>query len=85
MRSGLWATSRHPNYFGESVFWLGIALTSAASGAWWGLLGFGLILFMLLRVSGVSLTEETITERRPEYADYIRTTSAFIPRRAVRS
>jgi steroid 5-alpha reductase family enzyme len=49
------------------------------------LLGFALILFMLLRVSGVSLTEETITERRPEYADYIRTTSAFIPRRAVRS
>jgi len=85
MRSGLWATSRHPNYFGESVFWLGIALTSVSSGAWWGLLGFALILFMLLRVSGVSLTEATITERRPEYAEYIRTTSAFFPKRAVRS
>lgn len=85
MRSGLWATSRHPNYFGEAVFWFGIALTSVASGAWWGLIGFALILFMLLRVSGVSLTEETITERRPEYAEYIRTTSAFVPRRGVQS
>lgn len=84
MRSGLWSTSRHPNYFGEAVFWLGITLTALSSGAWWGLLGFALILFMLLRVSGVTLTEETITERRPEYADYIRTTSAFIPRRVVR-
>ena len=34
---------------------------------------------LLLRISGVSLMEETITERRPAYADYIRRTSAFIP------
>jgi steroid 5-alpha reductase family enzyme len=34
---------------------------------------------LLLRVSGVSLLEETIVERRPAYADYIRRTSAFLP------
>ncbi|MDG1490820.1 MAG: DUF1295 domain-containing protein, partial [Planctomycetota bacterium] len=79
MRSGLWGTSRHPNYFGEAVFWAGITLVSISSGAWWGLFGFGLIVFMLLKVSGVTLTEQTISERRPDYAEYVRNTSAFIP------
>jgi steroid 5-alpha reductase family enzyme len=36
---------------------------------------------LLLKVSGVSLLEQTISERRPQYADYIRTTNAFIPGR----
>ncbi|MDB2575832.1 DUF1295 domain-containing protein [bacterium] len=79
MRSGLWGTSRHPNYFGEAAFWAGITLVSVSSGAWWGLFGFGLIVFMLLKVSGVTLTEQTISERRPDYAEYVRNTSAFIP------
>lgn len=79
MRTGLWATSRHPNYFGEALFWCGITLVALASGAWWSVLGLVLIVFMLLKVSGVSLTEQTIKERRPEYEDYVRSTSAFIP------
>jgi steroid 5-alpha reductase family enzyme len=35
--------------------------------------------FLLLKVSGVSLLESTITERRPAYLDYIRNTNAFVP------
>jgi steroid 5-alpha reductase family enzyme len=35
--------------------------------------------FLLLKVSGVSLLEKTIVDRRPEYTDYIRRTNAFIP------
>jgi steroid 5-alpha reductase family enzyme len=35
--------------------------------------------FLLLRVSGVTLLEQDIGERRPAYADYIRRTSAFVP------
>lgn len=88
MRSGLWATSRHPNYFGEWVFWCGISLTALASGAWWSLAGLGLTLLLLLKVSGVSLTEKDIADRRPDYAEYVRSTSAFFPipkgRRAMR-
>jgi steroid 5-alpha reductase family enzyme len=36
--------------------------------------------FLLVRVSGVGMLERTIVERRPDYAEYLRTTSAFIPR-----
>ena len=77
--SGLWRYSRHPNYVGESVVWWGMGLAALAVGAWWALLGPALITFMLLRVSGVTMTESDIGERRPEYQKYVERTSAFVP------
>lgn len=79
MDRGLWRYSRHPNYFGNFLLWWGIGLTALAAGGWWTLAGPALLTFMLLRVSGVSLLESTITERRPGYRDYMRRTSAFVP------
>lgn len=80
MRSGLWACSRHPNYFGESLVWWGIFLMAAADPRnLWTVVGPVTILFLLLKVSGVTLTEKTIEERRPEYGDYVKTTNAFFP------
>lgn len=80
MDRGLWKNTRHPNYFGEAVLWWGIfVMAAAAPGALWTVIGPALITFLLLRVSGVALLEKTIGERRPEYADYIRRTNAFIP------
>ena len=80
MRSGLWAWSRHPNYFGESLVWWGIFLIAMADPRnLWTIVGPITILFLLLKVSGVTLTEKTIAERRPEYVDYAKTTSAFFP------
>jgi len=80
MDAGLWRYTRHPNYFGETVLWWGLGLASlAAPEAAWGLIGPALLTFFLLRVSGVSLLEETIVVRRPAYADYIRRTNTFIP------
>jgi steroid 5-alpha reductase family enzyme len=80
MDRGLWAWSRHPNYFGEAAMWWGyFAIGFAASHMWWLLLSPLLITFLLLQVSGVSLMEETMDERRPGYADYKRRVSAFVP------
>lgn len=79
LNSGVWRYSRHPNYFGESCVWWGFYLIALAAGAWWAIPSALLMTFLLIKVSGVSLLEQDISERRPQYADYIRTTNAFIP------
>ncbi len=80
MNQGLWRYSRHPNYFGESLIWWGLFLmTLATPQGWWALISPLVITFLLLKVSGVTLLEKDIVERRPEYREYLETTSAFIP------
>ncbi len=79
LNTGVWRYSRHPNYFGECCVWWGFYLFALAGGAWWAIISPLLMTILLLKVSGVSLLESTIIERRPAYADYIRSTNAFIP------
>jgi steroid 5-alpha reductase family enzyme len=79
MRSGLWSVSRHPNYFGEAVLWWGIALLAVPGGGWLSFVGPLMITFLLLEVSGVAMLDTAMVERRPDYADYIATTPAFVP------
>ena len=81
MDSGLWSWSRHPNYFGDALIWWGFYLIaiSASPSFWWTLASPIVMTVLLLRVSGVSLLEESIVARRPAYEDYIRRTSAFVP------
>jgi steroid 5-alpha reductase family enzyme len=80
MNLGLWAYSRHPNYFGESLIWWGLFLIALPTPyGWYALVSPVLITFLLLRVSGVTLLEKDIGERRPEYREYAETTSAFVP------
>lgn len=76
---GLWRYSRHPNYFGEALLWWGYFLLAAAAGGWWTVFAPLLMTFLLLRVSGVSLLEADIRERRPDYRRYVAHTSAFLP------
>jgi steroid 5-alpha reductase family enzyme len=59
--------------------WWSIWLIAAGAGAWWTFFGPLLLTVLLLKVSGVALTEKDIASRRPEYQDYIRRTSAFLP------
>ena len=81
MKKGLWAYSRHPNYFGESLIWWGLFLiTLATPGSFWTVISPMVITFLLLKVSGVTLLEKTMVDSRPEYRDYIESTSSFIPR-----
>jgi steroid 5-alpha reductase family enzyme len=79
LNTGVWRYSRHPNYFGECCVWWGFYLIALAAGAWWAIPSAALMTFLLLKVSGVSLLEKDIAERRPEYVDYSKSTNAFIP------
>ncbi len=78
--TGLWAWSRHPNYFGDTAMWWGLFLLClSASHAWWTIIGPIAMTYFLLQVSGVPLLERKMADRRPEYAEYVRRTSSFIP------
>jgi steroid 5-alpha reductase family enzyme len=80
MNRGLWAYTRHPNYFGECLMWWGLFLiTMANRGNLWTIVSPLTITILLLKVSGVTLLEKSIVETRPKYRDYIESTSAFIP------
>ncbi|MFZ9629613.1 MAG: DUF1295 domain-containing protein [Ilumatobacteraceae bacterium] len=81
MDRGLWRYTRHPNYFGDSCVWWGIALVCAETGIGrWGILGALIMTVLLVRVSGVALLEKSLSKRKPEYAEYVRRTSSFVPR-----
>lgn len=77
--TGLWRYTRHPNYFGEFCIWWAFWLFAVAAGGWWTIFAPLLMSFLLLRVSGVTMLEKTITSRRPGYAEYVRSTNAFFP------
>lgn len=80
-QTGLWHWSRHPNYFFESTIWWGFWLF--ACGSPWGWITIYaplLILYFLLRVTGIPLTEKcALQSKGAAYRQYQRTTSAFIP------
>ena len=79
-RGGLWSWSRHPNYFFELTTWCGTALV--ASAAPWGWLAWLVpagLLVLLFRVTGIPATEAQALRSRPDYAEYRRTTSIFVP------
>jgi steroid 5-alpha reductase family enzyme len=79
MDRGLWRYTRHPNYFGDFCVWWGFYFLALGAGGWWSLPAPLLMSFLLLKVSGVSLLEKDIAERRPGYAVYAKQTNAFFP------
>ncbi len=76
---GVWRYTRHPNYFGDAAQWWGYYLFALAAGAWWTIFAPVLMTTLLLRVSGVALLEKSLTATKPQYADYVARTSAFVP------
>jgi steroid 5-alpha reductase family enzyme len=79
MDRGLWRHSRHPNYFGEFCVWWGLYAIALGAGGWWTVFSPLLMTALLLKVSGVTLLEQNIAERRPAYRDYVARTNAFFP------
>ncbi|MCA9506977.1 MAG: DUF1295 domain-containing protein [Myxococcales bacterium] len=80
MNKGLWAWSRHPNYFGECTLWWGFYFISVGiSENIFTIFSPILITFLLLRVSGVTMLDSVLKKTKPRYTDYIKNTSAFFP------
>jgi len=81
LRTGLWKYTRHPNYFFEWLHWWTYVLLAAGSGsAWLALLTGPVAMFLFLwYVSGIPHTEAQALRTRTDYAEYQRSTSAFLP------
>lgn len=77
-RVGLWKNSRHPNYFGEMIFWFSITamIYPVLPSFWWAFLSPILLTFFLLKVSGVPLHHQNKT---PEIEKYIAETHLLWP------
>lgn len=86
IESGIWRYSRHPNYFGEIVVWIGVYIVAATSlpfvQAAIGLISPLFIIVLLLFVSGIPILEKSADKRwgnDPAYKKYKKRTSLLIP------
>lgn len=80
-QAGLWQYSRHPNYFFEWLVWVAFFLFASGSQMGWITIYCpALMLFFLLRVTGIPMTEDVAVKTKGElYREYQRTTNAFVP------
>jgi steroid 5-alpha reductase family enzyme len=84
--TGLWARSRHPNYFGEIVLWIGvavIALPILRGWQWVTLISPVFVTLLLTRISGVPMLEKRADEKwggQEDYEAYKERTPVLIPR-----
>jgi steroid 5-alpha reductase family enzyme len=81
MTRGLWCYTRHPNYFGDACVWWALFLLAADQLAGLCTIASPIVMTLLLTAgSGMRLADRHMAQTRPEYADYSRRTSGFIPR-----
>lgn len=86
IRTGLWSRSRHPNYFGEIVIWVGVFITAApvlTGWQWVAVLSPLFVILLLTRVSGIPLLEARAEKKWGDRADYIAyrdSTPVLVPR-----
>ena len=86
IQTGLWSRSRHPNYFGEIVLWIGIAIIALPvlqGWQWVALISPIFVTLLLTRVSGIPLLEKKADQKwggQAEYEEYKKRTPVLIPR-----
>ena len=80
LNTGLWKYSRHPNYFGEVLFWVGLFLFSTGMEKvyWWILPGPVFMILMFYMIS-IPMMDKRMLRRRTGYRDYMKRTSGLIP------
>ena len=79
MDKGLWRYSRHPNYFGDSLFWWGIFIISfSMTNNFFIIISPIIMTYLLIKVSGIALLEHQIKDKKIGYDEYIKSTSSFI-------
>lgn len=83
MDTGLWAWTRHPNYFGDATMWWGLWLVGGLASGW--VVGLATVLcpaamtFFIRNVTGAKLLEKTMMQR-PGFAEYAERVPMFFPR-----
>jgi steroid 5-alpha reductase family enzyme len=86
IHTGLWSRSRHPNYFGEIVLWIGVAIMALPvlqGWQWVALISPVFVTLLITRVSGVPLLEKKADQKwggQAEYEAYKKKTPVLIPR-----
>ena len=86
IHSGLWSWSRHPNYFGEILLWVGVAVVALPvlrGWQWVTLISPVFVALLLLRVSGVPMLEKAADEKwggQADYEAYKARTPVLVPR-----
>jgi steroid 5-alpha reductase family enzyme len=86
IQTGLWAHSRHPNYFGEIMLWVGVAIIALPvlqGWQWVALISPVFVTLLLTRVSGVPLLEAKADKKwggQADYETYKKTTPVLIPK-----
>ena len=83
--SGLWSVSRHPNYFGEILLWIGMYVSSShmlEGGEHVAMLAPLFTTFLLTKVSGIPMLERSGLKRwgsDPSYQQYLKNTAVLVP------
>jgi steroid 5-alpha reductase family enzyme len=86
IKTGLWSRSRHPNYFGEILLWIGVAVITLPilqGWQWVTLISPVFVTLLLTRVSGIPMLEKKADAKwggQTEYEEYKKNTPALIPR-----
>lgn len=80
--TGLWARSRHPNYFGDVVFWWGmfILCCGITSNALYFAFAPLMMNYLLVKISGADLLDKILLKRKAGYKAYMAKTNRFIPK-----